>query len=144
MIAAQLNGIGQQTFFLCGPVGFMATVKEALLSLGASAGQIRQERFTIGSSDPARASVTTCSVEFAKSGGKYECSSADSLLKIAESHGVDIPSSCRVGQCGTCATRVIEGEVEMETDEGLEPAMRAQGYRLLCVGRALGDVRLDA
>ena len=144
MIAAQLNGIGQQTFFLCGPVGFMATVKEALLSLGVRAGQIRQERFTIGAPDLVRTSLTTCSVEFAKSGGKYECSSADSLLKIAESHGVDIPSNCRVGQCGTCATRVIEGEVEMETDEGLEPAMRAQGYRLLCVGRALGDVRLDA
>ena len=144
MIAAKLNDTGQQTFFLCGPVGFMATVKDALLSLGASAGQIRQERFTIGAPDTLRASVKTCSVEFAKSGGKYECSSADTLLKIAESHGVDIPNNCRVGQCGTCATRVIEGDVEMETDEGLEPAMRAQGYRLLCVGRPLGDVQLDA
>lgn len=144
MIAAQLGEIGQRTFFLCGPVGFMATVKEILLSLGASAGQIRQERFTMGAPGQAGASVTPCSVEFAKSGRKYECTSADSLLTVAESHGVDIPSNCRVGQCGTCATRVIDGEVEMETEEGLDPALRRQGYRLLCVGRARGNVRLDA
>jgi hypothetical protein len=42
------------------------------------------------------------------------------------------------------ATRVLDGDVEMETEEGLDPAVRAQGYRLLCVGRARGPVRLDA
>jgi hypothetical protein len=39
---------------------------------------------------------------------------------------------------------VLDGEVEMEVEEGLEPALRVQGYRLMCVGRARGDVRLDA
>jgi ferredoxin len=119
-------------------------VKEILMSLGAHAEQIRQERFTIGTTNSERAAAATYPVEFVRSGGKYEGSSADSLLTIAESHGVDVPSSCRVGQCGTCATRVLDGEVEMETEEGLDPALRAQGYRLLCVGRARGPVRLDA
>ena len=144
LIEEQLGEIGQQTFFLCGPTGFMASVKEILLSLGARTEQIRQERFTIGTPDPARATAVMYTVEFVRSGGKYECSSADSLLTCAERQGIDIPSSCRVGQCGTCATRVLDGEVEMETEEGLEPALGAQGYRLLCVGRARGPVRLDA
>ena len=63
---------------------------------------------------------------------------------IAEKHRIEIPYSCRVGQCGTCATRVLNGDVEMEVEEGLEPALRAQGYRLLCVGRACGSVTLEA
>ena len=144
LIEEHLGEIGQRTFFLCGPAGFMAGVKEILMSLGVRAEQIRQERFTIGTPDPARAAASSYPVEFARSGGKYECSSADSLLTFAESHGIDIPSSCRVGQCGTCATRVLSGEVEMETEEGLDPALRTQGYRLLCVGRARSPVRLDA
>jgi len=144
LIEEQLGEIGQQTFFLCGPAGFVAGVKEILISLGVRTEQIRQERFTIGTPDQDRAAAALYPVEFARSGGKYECSSSDSLLSCAESHGIDIPSSCRAGQCGTCATRVLEGDVEMETEEGLDPALRAQGYRLLCVGRARGSVRLDA
>ncbi|HEY1203154.1 MAG: ferric reductase-like transmembrane domain-containing protein [Bryobacteraceae bacterium] len=144
LIEQQLGQISDQTFFLCGPTAFMTSVKEVLMSLGVGAEQIRQERFTIGAAASTYPAASTCSVEFARSGGKYECSSAESLLMIAQSHGIDIPCSCRVGQCGTCATRVLDGEVEMEVEEGLEPALRVQGYRLMCVGRARGDVRLDA
>ncbi|HKD04643.1 MAG TPA: ferric reductase-like transmembrane domain-containing protein [Bryobacteraceae bacterium] len=142
-IAQEVGEIGDRTFFLCGPAAFMETVKEILASMGAHAGQIRQERFTVGAA-PKDTTAPTYKVEFVKSGGQFAGSSAESLLAIAESHNIDIPYSCRVGQCGTCATRVLEGEVEMETEEGLEPPRRAAGYRLMCVGRARGDVRLYA
>jgi ferredoxin len=62
---------------------------------------------------------------------------------IAEKHGINVPSSCRVGQCGTCAARVLAGEVEMDVEEGLDSGLREQGYRLLCVGRARSYVSLD-
>jgi ferredoxin len=70
--------------------------------------------------------------------------SSVTLLMIAERDGIDVASNCRVGQCGSCATRVLDGDVEMETEEGLDPPLRAQGYRLLCVGRARGPVTLEA
>jgi ferredoxin len=85
-----------------------------------------------------------CNVIFSKSGRQYVSSSADTLLTIAERHGIEVASNCRVGQCGSCATRVLDGDVEMETEEGLDAALRAQGYRLLCVGRARGPVTLEA
>ncbi len=144
LIEQQLPEIGQQTFFLCGPPAFMAGMKDILTSLGVPAEQVRQERFTFGVPVWSPPATSTCSVDFAKSGRKFECSASETLLAVAETHGIDIPSSCRVGQCGTCATRVLDGEVEMEVDDGLEPALRAQGYRLMCVGRARGAVRLDA
>ena len=139
-----LQGIDGRTFFLCGPPAFMLSMKEILSALGVPVSQIIEERFTVGTPSSTADPNVRCSVEFAQSGGTFECSSSDSLLAVAESHGIEIPYSCRVGQCGTCATRVLGGEVEMEVEDGLEPAQKAQGYRLLCVGRARGLVRLDA
>ena len=139
-----LQGIDGRSFFLCGPPAFMLGMKEILSALGVPVSQIIEERFTIRTPLSTTDPNIRCSVEFAQSGGTFECSSTDSLLVVAESQGIEIPNSCRVGQCGTCATRVLEGEVEMEVEDGLEPALKAQGYRLLCVGRARGLVRLDA
>jgi ferredoxin len=59
-------------------------------------------------------------------------------------NGIHIPYGCRQGQCGTCATRLLGGEVRMDREDGLDPALKAQGYVLTCVGRAQGNVRLDA
>jgi hypothetical protein len=32
----------------------------------------------------------------------------------------------------------------MDTEDGLAPELRAEGYVLPCVGRSIGDVTLDA
>jgi hypothetical protein len=39
---------------------------------------------------------------------------------------------------------VLEGEIEMETEEGLESGRRAKGYRLMCVGMARSNIVLQA
>jgi ferredoxin len=95
------------------------------------------------SADPAQPHVTY-TVEFANSGKNVAAVSTEPLLNIAEMNGIHIPYNCRVGQCGTCATRVLDGEVEMETEEGLTPALRSEGYRLMCVGVARSNVILQA
>ncbi len=143
-IEPRLGRTGHQVFFLCGPTAFMASMKELLMTLGIEDNQIRQELFTVGMPVAASATPSIFLVSFARSGGKYECSSAESLLTVAEDNGIDIPCGCRVGQCGTCAIHVLDGEIEMEVEEGLDPTLKARGYRLLCVGRARSHLRLDA
>jgi hypothetical protein len=34
------------------------------------------------------------------------------VLDVLADHGIDMPTSCGEGVCGTCETRVLEGEVE--------------------------------
>ncbi len=139
------GSIAKQSFFLCGPAGFMQDIEEVLYSLGANPAQVNKERFTVGTPSPeAVKSAPPCSIEFAKSGRTVDCSAAQSILSVAEDHGIELPFDCRVGQCGTCATKVLEGEVEMEVEDGLDPAMKASGYRLMCVGHAKGRVKLEA
>ena len=62
----------------------------------------------------------------------------------SERNGVLLPSGCRQGACGTCATRLLSGKVRSETEEALNDAQRAQGVILPCVSRPLTDVTLDA
>jgi ferredoxin-NADP reductase/DMSO/TMAO reductase YedYZ heme-binding membrane subunit len=143
-IEEHLGQVDGQTFFVCGPPAFMRSMEEILISLKVPADKILKERFMIDATLPASLDPSMCNVIFSKSGRQYVCSSADTLLTIAERHGIEVASNCRVGQCGSCATRVLDGDVEMETEEGLDPALRARGYRLLCVGRARGPVTLEA
>ncbi len=143
-----LKEIALQDFFLCGPPPFMEASRVLLIGLGVKPERIRQESF--GSSAPksaqpvSAAAETDVVVEFARSGKAYAIRSGQTLLEAAEEHGVGISSSCRQGQCGTCKTKLLAGNVRMDTQEGLDPDSRAQGFVLTCVGHADGAVKLDA
>ena len=66
------------------------------------------------------------------------------MLESAERNGVLIPSGCRMGICGTCATKLLSGRVEMAGEQALTDEMRAEGFILPCVSRPVGDLTLDA
>jgi ferredoxin-NADP reductase len=147
MITEELAEINEQAFFLCGPAAFMDHVNGILLSLGADPQRIVRERFG-GKSVTAQMERETEAaggvIEFAKSSKTCTLPAGRTLLEAAEMNGVNIPYSCRQGQCGTCAARLLEGEIAMDCEDGLDPALKAQGYVLTCVARGQGNVRLDA
>ncbi len=78
-------------------------------------------------------------------GRTVEASGDETLLDAAARGGVTIPSSCRVGACGTCRCRVREGEVRELTDTSylLTREELAERTILACQSVALGDVRLE-
>jgi len=143
-----IKEITSQDFFLCGPPPFMDASRAILLGLGVKPERIRRESF--GNSAPksalpvSRAGLGDVVVEFARSGRACAVRGGQTLLEAAEENGVGIPSSCRQGQCGTCKTKLLAGNVRMDTEEGLDPDSRAQGLVLTCVGHADGAVTLDA
>jgi len=134
-------------FFLCGPPPFMKASRGILAGLGVKPERIRQESFgssAAKSAQPDSLAEPGLPVEFVRSGKTCLVRSGQTLLGAAEEHGVGIPSSCRQGQCGTCKTKLLEGNVRMDTEEGLDPDSRAQRFVLTCVGHADGAVKLDA
>ncbi|MEK8004537.1 2Fe-2S iron-sulfur cluster-binding protein, partial [Burkholderia contaminans] len=126
-------------FYLCGPSAFMRDLYDGLRALNVPDERIRFEAFgpssvarsaTRPSATPAAASVP---VVFRRTGREAAWTPADgSLLEFAEGQRVDVPSECRSGACGTCATRVLSGAVDYEQapDAQVEP-----GCALLCVAR---------
>jgi ferredoxin len=146
-IIKHLGEIGKDTFFLCGPEAFMDHVKGILLSLGIDEQSIVQESFggkRVSAQTDTAAETPGGVIEFVRSSRTCVFPAGRTLLEAAEMNDIDIPYGCRQGQCGTCATRVLSGEIQMDREDGLDPALKAQGYVLACVARAQGDVRLDA
>ena len=58
----------------------------------------------------------------------------ENLLTVALAQGIKWPHKCRVGSCGTCKCKVLEGEVKPEIDFGnvLSPEQIKQGFVLAC------------
>jgi glycine betaine catabolism B len=147
LIVWELNEIPSHTFFLCGPEAFMDHVKAILLSLDVPASRILQERFggkKLAAPQELETETLHGTIEFARSGRACGLSSGRTVLETAELNGIGIPSSCRQGQCGTCATRLLHGSVTMDCEDGLDPALKLQGYVLACVARAQGSISIDA
>lgn len=58
------------------------------------------------------------------------------ILEVMRENGVDVPSSCEQGACGTCVATVIEGEPDHQ-DVYLSQGERAAGTKIMtCVSRA--------
>jgi ferredoxin-NADP reductase len=66
-----------------------------------------------------------------------------SVLEAAEAAGVPIPSMCRAGVCGTCRTKVLEGQVEGDFDL-IDDDDRREGYVLSCMARPVENCVVDA
>ena len=142
LILKHLGDFSGRTFFLCGPQPFMEHVKGLLLAAAVPAEKILEERFDSGKAGIAPgidSGAALGTVEFSKSRKTAQLHPGQSLLEAAEANGVTIPYGCRQGQCGTCATRLLEGAVD--SAGSFDPG---QGYVLSCVTHARGNVRLDA
>lgn len=131
-------------FFLCGPEAMIFCVKNFLEAQGISPGNIHFELFTVPGQQPSavgrQPSATAGSGPKAKISVKVDGISFDfdlayeseSILDAALKQGADLPYACKGGVCTTCKARLLEGEVTMEVNWGLEPDEVAQGYVLTC------------
>ncbi|MNL52370.1 Toluene-4-sulfonate monooxygenase system reductase subunit TsaB1 [compost metagenome] len=79
-------------------------------------------------------------VVLAKSGKTVEVAAGESILNAVERDStVPVECLCREGVCGTCETRILEGEAE-HADQYLSNSEKAaQKTMLICVSRARGE-----
>ena len=76
----------------------------------------------------------------------FEVKRNDMLLKAAVDQGIDYPHNCRVGVCGTCKTRLVDGRVSPMVDLALSPLSNEQieaGFVLACQAKVRTDLVLD-
>lgn len=144
LIEREVENPASWKIFLCGPPPFMEHVRRLLEDLQVDRAAILQESFggDANAEEPATADV--CRVEFVRAGRACALDPNETILRAAEMSGIPIPYGCRQGRCGTCATRLVSGKVRMEREEGLSEQLRARGYILPCVSRALGNIAIDA
>ena len=118
----------------CGPDRMIEALKD--LTAGLPPGAFAFEHFTGGdvALDPAK--ERGFDVELIDSGLKLHVPPDRTLLSVLRGAGIDLPSDCEEGLCGTCECAVAEGEID-HRDKVLSASERAAGDRMMtCCSRA--------
>jgi CDP-4-dehydro-6-deoxyglucose reductase, E3 len=79
------------------------------------------------------------------SGREFQADSATALLQAALAAGMNLPHSCRGGNCGSCRARIVSGEFHYPNGRPLGISEReiSEGMALLCQARALSDITIE-
>ena len=150
--ALVVQEIGPKTdadFYICGPGPFMDVVESGLSSLGIDEDQIFIERFESPGSpgDSAPIDVSTGTVVTIKLDGKETdvvVGEGETILVAARRVGLEPPFACEEAYCGCCMAKVVEGVVDMLTnDGGIDQGQVDDGWVLTCQGIAKGHARVE-
>lgn len=131
--------------FICGPEEMILSVRQQLIDLGMPSSHVHIELFTSpdqpkeshekwvaghkeDSEHKSKVSITLDGVTF----DMEVAFNGESILDAALKSGADLPYACKGGVCCTCRARVVEGEVEMEVNYGLDEHEVQNGYVLTC------------
>jgi ferredoxin len=85
----------------------------------------------------------TFRVHFTKTGHVVQCSPGMTILSAAREAGLTPMSSCQRGICGTCKSKLISGEVEMNHGGGIRQREIDQGKILICCSTPQSDVDVE-
>ncbi|MDB5899690.1 MAG: oxidoreductase, partial [Ramlibacter sp.] len=96
--------------YVCGPTGYIDFVVQTAKRLGWPEDQVHLEYFGAAAQDTT--GDKPFQVKIASSGATYEVPADQTVVQALQAHGVEIMVSCEQGVCGTCITRVLQGECD--------------------------------
>lgn len=96
--------------YVCGPTGFIDAVVGAARAAGFAPEQVHLEYFGAGAQDTS--GDRAFDVKIASTGQLVRVEATQTVVQALAAHGVEILTSCEQGVCGTCITRVLDGECD--------------------------------
>ena len=121
--------------YVCGPERLLAAAERALPQGDR---RLHTELFSARARPPGAAGDRPFQVELRDSGLTLEVGPGQSLLQALRASGIDVPSDCEEGLCGSCEVAVLGGEAE-HRDAVLSAGERASQTRMMaCCSRARG------
>lgn len=133
--------ITERRVMTCGPAPYMTQAEQLCLQLGVPASRFHKEQFhTPAETDSGQGA--TLMLRSARPLGQYRVPVGNTLLAAMEANALPVNAACRAGVCGSCKTRILEGDYTTTSSMTLTPAEIAQGYVLACSCQLQGDVTL--
>jgi vanillate O-demethylase ferredoxin subunit len=99
--------------YVCGPGGFIDVVLKTAQRLGWDSANVHREYFTatpVTDEQKAANPDGPFQVKVASTGQVIDVAAGQSIVAALAACGIDVPTSCEQGVCGTCLTRVLAGE----------------------------------
>jgi ring-1,2-phenylacetyl-CoA epoxidase subunit PaaE len=129
-------------FFICGPEKMLFAITQFLETNGIDKKKIHFELFTT----PARKNTRIYTTKKTQENEGSEITvkmdgrsftfildyNSNNILDASLAQGADLPFSCKGGVCCTCKAKLVEGDVEMEVNYGLEQEEVKAGFILTC------------
>ena len=139
-ITALVPDYAQRQTLLCGPAGFMDTVRRFWKQQGLES-TLRCEHFTAAGLRREPGEAVQAQVSFTRSERAFDSQGQAPLLEEAEAAGLKPKYGCRIGICHTCKCKKVSGTVEnlLTGQISSEPNEMIQ----LCVSAARSDLTLD-
>lgn len=128
--------IGTHVYF-CGPNSFISSHLQMCEDIGYPASSIHSEQF----SAPLIRASSSFTAELSN-GMSISVPADKSLLDSLLGAGIEVPYSCRVGRCGTCELRVLDGEIVHNDSFLSDKQKKAQDVIVSCVSRSNNKIRI--
>jgi len=136
-IGALLDGFpASDRLYVCGPKVMLDAVLAQTQARGWTHDRVHFELFT---TPVVEEGDHPFEVELAQSGQRFTVPADQSILDCLIEHGCDPMFDCKRGECGVCATPVIDGEID-HRDYVLTAREKAEGNVMqICISRAKGQ-----
>ena len=127
--------------YCCGPRPLMESVRDATRHWPS--GTVHFEHFGTGANAATGADASGFRIRLARSGVVLTVAADETILAVLRRHGLDVPSFCEAGTCGTCRVGLLDGAADhrdlvLNDDEHTSAIM-------VCVSRARSEeLTLDA
>lgn len=134
-LGAALDQAGPDAhLYVCGPGGFIDFITRGAAERGWSSERVHFEYFAGQKVDTS--ADGSFEVRLASSGKTVSVSATRSVVQALREVGVNVEVSCEQGVCGTCLTRVLEGEVDHRDNYLTDEEKAAHDQFLPCCSRA--------
>ena len=126
-------------FYCCGPIAMIKAFEAAAKDVPLQ--RVHVEYFTAASSPALEGGFV---VELARSKMEFSIPNGKTILEVIMAAGVQVPHSCESGVCGSCETRIIEGQAD-HRDSILDERERSEGQTMMicCSGSKSTRLVLD-
>ncbi|MDF2431746.1 MAG: 3-ketosteroid 9alpha-monooxygenase subunit [Mucilaginibacter sp.] len=143
LVKQYVSDLNKAEIYTCGPFTYMRMIRLTLFFMGLEPSQIRKENFVLETVpvSPVVISYPPRRVRIHFKNETYDLVTGEnqSILQAALQNNIQLPYSCRVGDCSTCSAVCKSGKVEMVKNDVLTDADLAAGWILTCTGHALTD-----
>jgi vanillate O-demethylase ferredoxin subunit len=122
--------------YVCGPMGFIAAALEAAKAAGWRDANVHREFFAAPAAPEVPEGRGAFQVKLASTGRVIDVAPDVTVVAALAQAGVEVPTSCEQGVCGTCLTRVLAGEPDHRDVYLMDDEKAANDQFLPCCSRS--------